>query len=59
MRERGRPLESSGLAAFANAPGRALCPVAATIEAEVAQLRRRTQRPSARTSAWKSRGWTG
>jgi GTP-binding protein YchF len=31
-------LESSGLAAFANAPGRALCPVAATIEAEVAQL---------------------
>jgi ribosome-binding ATPase len=38
MRGAGALLESSGLAAFANAPGRALCPVAATIEAEVAQL---------------------
>jgi ribosome-binding ATPase len=38
MRNAGALLESSGLAAFANAPGRALCPVAATIEAEVAQL---------------------
>jgi GTP-binding protein YchF len=31
-------LEKTGLAAFAAAPGRAICPVAATIEAEVAQL---------------------
>jgi GTP-binding protein YchF len=38
MRNAGALLESSGLAAFADAPGRALCPVAATIEAEVAQL---------------------
>jgi GTP-binding protein YchF len=38
MREAAALLESSGLAAFANAPGRAVCPVAATIEAEVAQL---------------------
>jgi len=38
MRNAAALLESSGLQAFANAPGRALCPVAATIEAEVAQL---------------------
>ena len=38
MRNAAALLESSGLLAFANAPGRALCPVAATIEAEVAQL---------------------
>jgi GTP-binding protein YchF len=38
MRGAAALLESSGLAAFASAPGRALCPVAATIEAEVAQL---------------------
>ena len=38
MRGASALLESSGLAAFARAPGRALCPVAATIEAEVAQL---------------------
>ena len=38
MKNASALLESSGLAAFANAPGRALCPVAATIEAEVAQL---------------------
>jgi ribosome-binding ATPase len=38
MRNAAALLESSGLVAFANAPGRALCPVAATIEAEVAQL---------------------
>ena len=31
-------LQSSGLAAFAGAPGRAICAVSATIEAEVAQL---------------------
>lgn len=38
MKNAAALLESSGLVAFANAPGRALCPVAATIEAEVAQL---------------------
>jgi GTP-binding protein YchF len=38
MKNAAALLESSGLAAFAGAPGRALCPVAATIEAEVAQL---------------------
>jgi GTP-binding protein YchF len=38
MRNAAGLLASSGLAAFADAPGRALCPVAATIEAEVAQL---------------------
>lgn len=38
MRNAAALLESSGLVAFANAPGRALCPVSATIEAEVAQL---------------------
>ena len=38
MKSASALLESSGLAAFAAAPGRALCPVAATIEAEVAQL---------------------
>jgi ribosome-binding ATPase len=38
MRNAAALLESSGLVAFANAPGRALCPVAATIEAEVSQL---------------------
>ena len=38
MKEADALLEKTGLAAFAAAPGRALCPVSATIEAEVAQL---------------------
>jgi len=39
MKDAPALLEKSGLATFANAPGRAICAVAATIEAEVAQLR--------------------
>ena len=38
MKDADALLEKTGLAAFAAAPGRALCPVSATIEAEVAQL---------------------
>ena len=38
IRRAGALLAESGLAAFAAAPGRAVCPVSATIEAEVAQL---------------------
>ena len=38
VREAGRFLEASGLAGFASRPGRALCPVSAPIEAEMAQL---------------------
>jgi ribosome-binding ATPase YchF (GTP1/OBG family) len=38
MREAGAFLESSGLAALATLPGIALCPISATIEAELGEL---------------------
>jgi len=38
IREAAAFLESSGLTAFANRPGLALCPVSAPLEAEIAQL---------------------
>jgi ribosome-binding ATPase len=38
IREAGNFLETAGLTALAAAPGHALCPVSATIEAEIAEL---------------------